>query len=655
MRKAFRSAHTSYLYDHDGNLSQVTDRNGLITQYQTDVVNRTTTETWLDTDDTTVIRSIISTYDADGRLISVTDHDGSDDPIAADYTYDYDDTARTLTTTTEIANMSVPVVFTETFNGNNERTQLAASIDGTNDFVNNYHYDHLGREDQVIQEGNGGNSVPTKRVDFGYNLDSQFDHIDRYNSSTASAANLVATSTYGYDEANRLTSLTYVNDTTTYAGFGYDYNAGNLLITSTNSADTSENATFTYDNSGQLLTADRSGTSFDENYSYDAAGNRLSFSNGIISRTYTIDPNNQLYSDGVNTYLYDAEGNRIRRTQISTGNYVEYHYDHRNRLTEELFKDSGGNTTRTVEYTYDAFDRLIYESSQLTGFPGASQFLIYDGQQAVLVTDSAGDVEHRLLWGPQVDQALADDNPVSGDVYWNLTDQQNTVQDLVEYFGSYDVEDQQHNVFNSFGQLHSQTGSADDVGDGYTGRYDDSWTGLQWNGERWYDPNVGRWLTEDPLGFAGGDSNLYRYVGNSPTNATDPRGLEIDSVSQSITRAVAEDNLQLLETLESSGGLSTEQSLLARNGIQTLKECTNANKLWHIFGDPGHKLVQVVGKFATQKQAYLAIRQGAIEAIAKQGLNKGLVKVVVDICGQSVTVEGNISNGVLKIGTAYVP
>ena len=109
--------------------------------------------------------------------------------------------------------------------------------------------------------------------------------------------------------------------------------------------------------------ANRSGTSFDENYSYDAAGNRLSFSNGIISRTYTIDPNNQLYSDGVNTYLYDAEGNRIRRTQISTGNYVEYHYDHRNRLTEELFKDSGGNTTRTVEYTYDAFDRL----DELTG------------------------------------------------------------------------------------------------------------------------------------------------------------------------------------------------------------------------------------------------------------------------------------------------
>jgi hypothetical protein len=40
-----------------------------------------------------------------------------------------------------------------------------------------------------------------------------------------------------------------------------------------------------------------------------------------------------------------------------------------------------------------------------------------------------------------------------------------------------------------------------------------------------YDPTVGRFITEDPIGFAGRDTNLYRYVGNSPTNATDPTGL----------------------------------------------------------------------------------------------------------------------------------
>ncbi len=55
-------------------------------------------------------------------------------------------------------------------------------------------------------------------------------------------------------------------------------------------------------------------------------------------------------------------------------------------------------------------------------------------------------------------------------------------------------------------------------------------TAQQNNLNRWYDPKVGRWISEDPIGFAAGDSNLYRYVGNSPTNATDPNGLQ--SVAQ---------------------------------------------------------------------------------------------------------------------------
>jgi uncharacterized protein RhaS with RHS repeats len=40
-----------------------------------------------------------------------------------------------------------------------------------------------------------------------------------------------------------------------------------------------------------------------------------------------------------------------------------------------------------------------------------------------------------------------------------------------------------------------------------------------------YSPNLGRWLTQDPIGYEGGDANLYRFVGNSPTNFTDPSGL----------------------------------------------------------------------------------------------------------------------------------
>ena len=61
---------------------------------------------------------------------------------------------------------------------------------------------------------------------------------------------------------------------------------------------------------------------------------------------------------------------------------------------------------------------------------------------------------------------------------------------------------------------------------GYTARNFDTAVGLQYNRARWYDPNTGRWLSQDPIGFNAGDSNLYRYVGNEVTKYVDPDGLE---------------------------------------------------------------------------------------------------------------------------------
>ena len=53
----------------------------------------------------------------------------------------------------------------------------------------------------------------------------------------------------------------------------------------------------------------------------------------------------------------------------------------------------------------------------------------------------------------------------------------------------------------------------------------DEGTGLQNNLNRWYDGKVGRWLSEDPLGFEAGDTNVYRYVGNTTTTSVDPDGI----------------------------------------------------------------------------------------------------------------------------------
>ena len=56
----------------------------------------------------------------------------------------------------------------------------------------------------------------------------------------------------------------------------------------------------------------------------------------------------------------------------------------------------------------------------------------------------------------------------------------------------------------------------------------DAATGLQNNLNRWYDASVGRWLGQDPIGFDGGDDNLYRYCGNGPADGADPSGLQLE-------------------------------------------------------------------------------------------------------------------------------
>ncbi len=61
----------------------------------------------------------------------------------------------------------------------------------------------------------------------------------------------------------------------------------------------------------------------------------------------------------------------------------------------------------------------------------------------------------------------------------------------------------------------------------FPGQYYDAETGLHYNFQRYYDSEIGRYLRVDPIGFAGGDVNLYVYVWNNPINWVDPLGLEL--------------------------------------------------------------------------------------------------------------------------------
>ncbi|GAC1460231.1 MAG: hypothetical protein NVS2B14_02100 [Chamaesiphon sp.] len=268
---------------------------------------------------------------------------------------------------------------------------------------------------------------------------------------------------------------------------------------------------YTYDATDQLTGANHSYQGA-EAYNYDANGNRT-------NTGYQTGVDNQLLSDGKYNYSYDGEGNRTSRTQIATGNVTEYTWDYRNRLARVVDKDASGNVIKQVDYTYDFNDRRIAKAVKIGSNPAQGERFVYDGDNIALTFDGNGTLTHRYLYGPMVDQILADEN-TQGQVLWALADNQGTVRDLVDSSGTVT----NHIKYDSFGNIISQTNPNIDFGYGYTGREFDKETGQYYYRTRYYSSTVGRFLNEDSLGFDAGDANLYRYVGNSPLNATDPSG-----------------------------------------------------------------------------------------------------------------------------------
>jgi RHS repeat-associated protein len=125
------------------------------------------------------------------------------------------------------------------------------------------------------------------------------------------------------------------------------------------------------------------------------------------------------------------------------------------------------------------------------------------------------------LYGSGVDNVLS--REANGQVTWSLGDRQGSIVDLVNEQG----EVVNHFVYDSFGNRTEATSA--DFRFGYTGRELDTETGLYYYRARYYDSAVGRFISEDPIGFSAGDTNLYRYVNNSPTNWTDALGTDIFS------------------------------------------------------------------------------------------------------------------------------
>ncbi len=184
---------------------------------------------------------------------------------------------------------------------------------------------------------------------------------------------------------------------------------------------------------------------------------------------------------------------------------------------------------------------------------------VHDGWQIVMALQN-GEVKNRYLWGAKQDELLACDDE------WMLGDHLNTVRDVVKSDGSV----VKHLEYNAFGELQGESVD-EELAFRYTGKMFDSATGLQWNINRWYDPSVGRWISEDPIGFEGGDANLSRYVGNEVVARFDMLGLAwCEDECKTGTRTNVDQISFTFKKPYSLGPKATEAGLAAANNAINL-------------------------------------------------------------------------------------
>jgi RHS repeat-associated protein len=189
-------------------------------------------------------------------------------------------------------------------------------------------------------------------------------------------------------------------------------------------------------------------------------------------------------------YDYDAEGNRTRRTKLVGGVVDDYTWDYRNRLVSIVTTDAANNVLKTVGYEYDVDDQRVKKTVD-----GVVENYYLDRDQIAFVTDGTGNETFHYLYGLNVDAVMAQD--ASTGMLWALADRLGSIDLLTDADGV--VVDKR--TFDSFGRVLSQTNPSVSFRYGYTGRERDLESGLYYYRARYYDPQVGRFISVDPMGY----------------------------------------------------------------------------------------------------------------------------------------------------------
>jgi RHS repeat-associated protein len=250
-----------------------------------------------------------------------------------------------------------------------------------------------------------------------------------------------------------------------------------------------------------------------EEFRYDAAANRLNFNTSQFDHV----KDNRIKQWRDQEYAYDAWGNLIEK-RSGMSRLQTFSYDGENRLVkaETLVN---GKLESSGAYRYDSLGRRVAKVSAVNGVTEQKHFL---WQGLRLLREETPGQSSLYLYEPGSYAPLARVDQTEGGeqkLYYFHTDQIGTPLEMTDREGQIVWQA----TYKAWGAVERLDVNVVEQNLRFQGQYFDDETGLHYNTFRYYDPEVGRFITQDPIGLFGGD-NLYRYVEN-PIGWIDVLGL----------------------------------------------------------------------------------------------------------------------------------
>lgn len=488
---------TTDTYDADGNLTAVEDADGNTTSFAYDTSGRPISEK------DALGHSSTLTYDLMGDVLSSTDRDGN----ASDYAYDA--IGRLTSSKSGVSGSSDYDKTTFTYDAGNRLTKEVDTLAGTysytyddlNDVLSakgpvgtlKYTYSTVGQETSMDVSGQ-----PT--VTYAYNADGNPSSVTQGSSTVA----------YKYDADQDVTGITLPDGITESATYAADSQVSGLSYA--DGSTSLGSLTFAYDPDGLETSASGSLAS-------------TNLPAAVSSATYNAD--NELTDWGSTALTYDDQGNLL------TDGSTTFSWNPEN----ELASVSGGSQNATYTYAPSGQRQSETVGSTTTSF-------LYDGMN-VVQTDSSGTATANMLTAPRYGTFQVSNSAGTSSL---LTDQQNSTIALGSSTGTSATQ----YTYDPFGATTS-SGSTNPNSNQYIGAQDDA-TGLYYLNNRYYDPAIDRFVSQDPAGLSGGTTDLYQYSSDDPINLSDPSGLAAPAHPSGATALNAGLNL--------AGGLLTAAGIV---------------------------------------------------------------------------------------------